>query len=170
MAREEPTTDETRVIERDERHSHEPAGSTAAGPARPVDPFLVVATLAGVIALFMLVVGIVTLARTGIPAGDITGGTTAVGPFERSTLMGILEVLGGLGFAAVAASRRGSTLTAMGLVLTVFGLVWLIEPNAFGDALGVNRATAWIYLIFGLIASGVGLWAPNATDRVVVRR
>jgi hypothetical protein len=158
MAGQDPL-DETRVIE----HEHR-------APPRAADPFLVVAVLAGAVALFMLVLGIVTLARTGLPTSDLTSQTTVVGPFERSTLMGIIEIIGGLAFAGIAASRRGSTLTAMGLVLTVFGLVWLIEPNAFGDALGVNRATAWIYLLFGVVSTGVGFWAPDVADRVVVRR
>lgn len=169
-------TDETRVISQDRN-------ATGAGPRQPdsgrgngrstapaIDPLLVVAVLAGVISMFMLVVGIVTLARTGLPAGDLTGGRTAVGPFDRSSLMGIIEILGGLAFASVAASRQSSTLTALGLVTTVFGLVWLIEPHAFGDALGINRATAWVYLLFGLASSVVGLWAPSGAQRVVVRR
>jgi hypothetical protein len=160
--------DETKVIHRD-GEGRGPAGpGGTAGP--DLDPTLVVAVLAGAIALFMLVVGIVTLARAGVPFEDLTGGRTSVGPFDRSSLMGIIEIIGGLAMAGVAASRQAGSLTAFGLIAIVFGLVWLIEPQAFGDALGVNRGTAWTYLILGALATGVGLWAPEQTSRVVIRR
>jgi hypothetical protein len=161
----ERPTDETQVI--GDAPARETRVTAPAGPA--VDPTLVVAILAGAIALFMLVVGIVTLARTGIPVNDLTAGRTTVGPFDRSTLMGIVEIIGGLAAAGIAASRRPSSLTAFGLIALVFGLVWLIEPNAFGDALGVDRATAWTYLFIGIASAGVGLWAPENRGRVVVR-
>lgn len=161
-------SDETRVINRDGDDRRPASGASGYGP--DLDPTLVVAVLAGAIALFMLVVGIVTLARAGIPIDDLTGGRTSVGPFARSSLMGIIEIIGGLAMAGVAASRQAGSLTAFGLIAIVFGLVWLIEPQAFGDALGVNRGTAWTYLILGALATGVGLWAPERTDRVIVRR
>lgn len=158
-------SDETRVINRDEEPRRGPGG----GYAGDLDPSLVVAVLAGAIALFMLVVGIVTLARAGIPMDDLAGGRTSVGPFARSSLMGIIEIIGGIAMAGVAASRQAGSLTAFGLIAIVFGLVWLIEPQAFGDALGVNRGTAWTYLLLGALSTAVGLWAPERTSRVVVR-
>ncbi|MDX1621894.1 MAG: hypothetical protein R3320_12930, partial [Nitriliruptorales bacterium] len=120
----------------------------------------------GVIAL---IIGIVTIARTGIPAEGITDATTAVGPFDRTALMGLIEIVVGLAFIGAGAGRNSSALFALGLVSGVFGVVWLIEPNAFNDALGVNRATAWLYLLFGVVSSIVGGWASNYEERVVIR-
>ncbi|MBW3621355.1 MAG: DUF4383 domain-containing protein [Actinobacteria bacterium] len=165
--------DETRVIERDGsggRPTAPPSETRSRGYGTDLDPTLVVAVLAGAIALFMLVVGIVTLARAGVPVEDLTGGRTTVGPFARSSLMGIIEIIGGLAMAGVAASRQAGSLTAFGLIAIVFGLVWLIEPQAFGDALGVDRGTAWTYLFLGALATAVGLWAPERAHAVVVRR
>lgn len=165
----ERTTDETARLPRDEQgppSREQPTTSRASS----FDPTLWVALVAGAISLFALVVGIVTLARTGVPIEGLTDATTEVGPFDRSALMGFIEVGIGLIAATIAASRRAASLTGLGLIAIVFGLVWLIEPNAFGDALGVNRGTAWLYLAFGAVATGVGLWAPNTPqDRVVVR-
>lgn len=141
-----------------------------ARPGRPgVDPSLVVAVVAGVIALFTLVVGIVTLARTGLPLEGFADATTTVGPFQRGALMGLVEIVVGIAAGGIAASRRASSLTAFGLFALVFGLVWLIEPNAFSDILGIGRATAWTYLLFGVVSAGVGLWAPDTAERVVIR-
>lgn len=154
--------DDTRVISHQVEH-----GRTTSPVA---DPTLVVAVVAAVIALFMLVIGIVTIARTGISAGQLTAGQTEVGPFARGTLMGLIEIIGGVVVGGIAASRRASSLLSFGLLSLVFGLVWLIEPHAFGDALGIDRTTAWVYLFFGAVSTGVGLWAPDRTERVVVHR
>ncbi len=86
--------DDTRVLS----HRTEDGPTHRAGS----DPTLVVAVVAGAIALFMLVVGIVTIARTGIPLEGLTDATTQVGPFQRGALMGILEIVVGAGVG-----RRG---------------------------------------------------------------
>lgn len=123
----------------------------------------VVGSILGVI---ILVIGVVTVARTGIPAQDLTGASANVGPFSRTTLMGIIEVI--LGLLLIAAGSTGNGLRGLGLVFSVFGLVWLIEPGAFQGALGVTRATGWLYLfvgvaalIGGLISSGY-LWGRRS--------
>ena len=115
----------------------------------------VAGVVGSVLGVIVLVIGVVTIARTGIPAGDLTGTATAVGPFARTTLMGIIEVI--LGLLLIGAGSTGNGLRGLGLVFSVFGLVWLIEPGAFQGALGITRATGWLYLLVGLVALAGGL-------------
>lgn len=115
----------------------------------------VAAVVGSVLGVIVLVIGVVTVARTGIPANDLTSASTTVGPFSRTTLMGIIEVI--LGLLLIGAGSTGNGLRGLGLVFSVFGLVWLIEPGAFEGALGINVATGWLYLIVGLLALGGGL-------------
>lgn len=164
----DPRRDETRVIRDEPGHGRtdDRVGGTWWDTVDPYTLVAVVGSIAGVIAL---IIGIVTIARTGIPANDLTGATTAVGPFDRTALMGLIEILIGLAFIGAGASRNSAALFALGLLSGVFGVVWLIEPNAFNDALGINRATAWFYLLVGVVSSIVGGWASNYDERVVVR-
>lgn len=115
----------------------------------------VAAVVGSVLGVVVLVIGVVTVARTGIPAADLTGASTAVGPFSRTTLMGIIEVI--LGLLLIGAGSTGNGLRGLGLVFFVFGLVWLIEPGAFQGALGITHATGWLYLLIGLFALAGGL-------------
>ena len=165
----DPQRDETRVM-RDDRGGGSTSSRRTTAWWESADPYTLVAIVGSVAGVIALIIGIVTIARTGIPAEDITGATTAVGPFARTALMGLIEIVVGLAFIGAGASRNSSALFALGLVSGVFGVVWLIEPNAFNDALGVNRATAWLYLLFGLVASNGGGWAGNSEDRIVIQR
>lgn len=115
----------------------------------------VAAVVGSVLGVVLLVIGVVTVARTGIPSSDLTAASTAVGPFSRTTLMGIVEVI--LGLLLIGAGSTGNGLRGLGLVFSVFGLVWLIEPGAFQPALGITHATGWLYLVVGLLALGGGL-------------
>ena len=131
----------------------------AGGP----DPAAVIGTIVGV---FLLVIAIVTLARTGIPANDLTAGQTVVGWFTRTPLMGIIELLAGLAFLGLGTAGDGRGLAFLGLVAFVFGIVWLIEPGAFQSALGIGRPTAWLYLLIGIASSAavfIGTGGPRRT-------
>lgn len=152
--------------------SHDTTGRPAGGQP-PVDdrldPGTVVAVVASLAGAFILIVGIVTLARTGIPA-DLSSVRVGVGPFQRTPIMGAIEVLVGLSFIGVGATRNPGGLFALGLVAAVFGVVWLIEPAAFNDLLGVGRATAWTYLVLGLAGAIAGGWANGTMTTTRVRR
>lgn len=122
--------------------------------------FGAVGMVAGTAGVVLLVIGLVTLARSGIPAQDLTQPTVQVGPFGRSPLMGIIEIMGGLSFLAAAADRNTSGLSLLGLLALVFGVVWLIEPGAFQPALGIGRSTAWLYVAVGVASGVASLAAP----------
>ena len=113
--------------------------------------------LGGAVGVVLLVIGLVTLARAGMPTESFVEPTTSVGPFTRTPLMGIIEIV--LGLLVVAASTTGDkgSVTGIGLVILVFGIVWMIEPGAFGDLLGVGRETGLLYVILGAAALITGL-------------
>lgn len=102
----------------------------------------IITIIGGAVGVLLLVLGLVPLARTGIPTDSLTEPTTSVGPFGRTPLMGIIEILLGVLVSGSSATTDNGSITAIGLVARVFGIVWLIEPGAFGDLLGVGRESA----------------------------
>lgn len=129
----------------------------------------IVSVIGGVIGAVLLVIGLVALARTGIPADNLTQPETTVGPFTRTPLMAIIEILAGLLVVAASVSADRGALYGIGFVFLVFGLVWIIEPGAFRDALGVGRETAILYLVVGIV-SLVGAVLAGPRGHVVRER
>jgi hypothetical protein len=126
----------------------------------------------GAVGVVLLVLGLVSLARTGIP-GTLLEPAATVGPFTRTPLMAVIELILGVVLigASATADRRG--LTAIGLIALVIGLVWVIEPAPFQTALGVGRESAILYLLIGGICLAAGLLRPGGAvreRRVHVRR
>jgi hypothetical protein len=103
--------------------------------------------LAGAVGVLLLVMGILALARTGIPADDLTTPAVAIGPFTRTALMGLIEIVAGMLALAAAADRAVGGAAFLGVIAGVFGIVWIIEPGAFNSALGVGTTTGWFYVI-----------------------
>jgi hypothetical protein len=119
---------------------------------------------ASVLGALLLVIGIVALARTGVPAEALTDTTASVGPFTRTPLMAILEIALGLIIVVASATGEKGSLMGVGVVSLVFGIVWLIEPGAFGELLGVGRSSAVLYLLVGLVVLVAGIFAsPGGT-------
>jgi uncharacterized membrane protein len=126
--------------------------------------FMIAASVLGGV---LLVIGIVALARTGVPAEALTEATAAVGPFTRTPLMAIIEIALGLIIVVASAAGEKGSLLGVGVVSLVFGIVWLIEPGAFGELLGVGRSSAALYLLVGLVVVVAGILATPG--RTVVR-
>jgi hypothetical protein len=122
-----------------------------------------VAFVGGAVGIVFLVLGLVGLARTGIPMDTITAPTVSVGPFSRTPIMAIIEVVLGVVLIGASASRDPGTVTGIGLITLVFGIVWLIEPGAFRVLLGVGRETAVLYLALGGVLLGTGFLGPRTT-------
>lgn len=119
---------------------------------------------ASVLGALLLVIGIVALARTGVPADGLIETTASVGPFTRTPLMAILEIALGLIIVVASATGEKGSLLGVGVVSLVFGIVWLIEPGAFGELLGVGRSSAVLYLLVGLVVLVAGIFAsPGGT-------
>jgi uncharacterized membrane protein len=128
------------------------------------------ATIVGaVIGIILLVIGLVALARTGIPADSLTDVTTTVGPFTRTPLMAIIEIIVGLLVIVASADADRASLLGIGMIALVFGIVWMIEPGAFQAWLGIGRDTAVLYLIIGIAGIVVGLITRARRVREVER-
>lgn len=160
--RDEPTrvspSDGVRERTRVEREHVEVTGSWALTPARAV---------ALIVGAFLVILGAVALARAGIPASPGDQATVSVGWFTRTAVMGLIEIVIGLVFLAAAAvpTDRGGV-TLLGVLAIVWGLIVLIEPNAFSGALGIGRETGVLYVAVGAAAAVAGVVSPN----LVVRR
>ena len=134
-------------------HSHD--DFTRQGEARTVvdrrtwSPSQIVA---GIIGLFLTVMGAVAVLRVGFET--LTGETTAVLGIEHTLLMGLVHLLVGLVFLGAAGSVLGSRsgLTTLGLIALAFGLVYAIEPDSLASALGGDERVGWLYAIVGVIA------------------
>jgi uncharacterized membrane protein HdeD (DUF308 family) len=133
----------------------------------------IVSIIGGIIGVLLVVVGLVALARTGFAFDALTTATAAVGPFERTPLMAIIEV--GLGLSVIAASfsaDRGG-LIGVGVLALIFGLVVVIEPGAFAAALGAGTVSGVLYVLIGigLLLAGFLLRPPASyvRERTVVR-
>jgi predicted phage tail protein len=108
--------------------------------------------VAGVIGLFLTVMGAVAILRVGFES--LTGETTAVLGIEHTLLMGLMDLLVGLLFLGAASTVLGSRsgLTTLGLLALAFGLVYAIEPNSLASALGGDERVGWLYAIVGVVA------------------
>jgi uncharacterized membrane protein HdeD (DUF308 family) len=133
----------------------------------------VVSIVGGIIGVLLVVVGLVALARTGFAFDGLTTATATVGPFERTPLMAIIEVILGLSVigASFAADRGG--LIGVGVLALIFGLVVVIEPGAFVEALGASSTSGILYILIGigLLLAGFLLRRPGSyvRERTVVR-
>jgi uncharacterized membrane protein HdeD (DUF308 family) len=133
----------------------------------------VVSIVGGIIGVLLVVVGLVALARTGFAFDALTTATATVGPFERTPLMAIIEVILGLSVigASFAADRGG--LIGVGVLALIFGLVVVIEPGAFVEALGASSTSGILYILIGigLLLAGFLLRRPGSyvRERTVVR-
>jgi hypothetical protein len=148
----------------------EPAEATAAAradrPRGPRDLGPVVAGTAAVLGVLWLVVGLVILARAGIPTdAGLLDVRAEVGPFSGNAIAAAIAIIAGGAYLAVSTQRAAATMFGIGLTSIVFGLVWMIEPAAFGDVLGINRATASISLATGALAAIVGGFASETLFR-----
>jgi hypothetical protein len=122
--------------------------------------------VAGAIGVFLVVLGGVALARTGL--GSLTEPTTTVWLFDHAPLLGLINVGAGLLFlvaASGAVSGRGM-LVGLGFLALAFGLIVAIEPAAFVATIGAGSTVGWLYGVIGLLSLITG-WASPV---VVVER
>lgn len=106
---------------------------------------LVIAALGG----FFIVLGSLILVEGGVASWTET--TATVWGFSHTPLMAVIDIVLGLfllGSAASPGSAR-SALFGFGLLMAVFGAIVLLEPEVFGDVLGVNRQVGVFHLSAG---------------------
>ncbi|HEX6945907.1 MAG TPA: hypothetical protein VF246_00925 [Acidimicrobiia bacterium] len=125
--------------------------------------------VAGLLGVFLLVMGGVALARTGL--SSLTGETATVFGFEHTTLMGLIDVVAGLLFlvAAAAISVRGQ-LTGVSLLAAAFGAVMMIEPDSLSEALGGGTDLGLVYVVVGLLGLLAAMIFPTrVTETEAIR-
>ena len=122
--------------------------------------------VAGLVGLFLTVIGGVALARL-LPVDSLTGETSTVIGMGFTVVMAAITLLLGLVFLAGAGrpldARAG--MISVGVGMLAFGIVILIEPNALGGALGVSETSGMVYAITGLVAAIAGLASPTMVSR-----
>lgn len=118
--------------------------------------------LAGAIGLFLIVMGGVAVARTGL-AGGLTTDTVQVFGFGHTALWGLIELVIGLLFAGAAAGpwEAKRSLGSLGALGLAFGIIVLIEPGPFTDGLGFGTATGALYTGIGAASLLAAWWSPT---------
>jgi hypothetical protein len=124
---------------------------------------------AGIVGLFMTVVGGVAIARL-LPTDSLTGETTTVIGMGFTIVMAVITLLLGLVFLGGAGrpAEARSGMISLGVALLAFGIVIFIEPNALGGALGVTQTSGLVYAIVGLVAAIAGIASPTVVTRRAV--
>lgn len=125
--------------------------------------------VAGLVGLFMTVLGGVALARL-LPTDSLTGETTTVLGMGFTVLMAAITLLLGIVFLAGAGrpAEARTGLISLGVALIAFGLVIFIEPDALAGALGVNETSGIVYAIVGLVTAIAGMASPTLVTRRAV--
>jgi hypothetical protein len=110
----------------------------------------------GAIGVFLLVVGVIAVAR-GDLSGDLTEPTFGVLGIEHNAAIGIGEIVAGVLLILAAAGAVGRILgVAVGLAMVVFGALLLGDDGIVQD-LGTEEALGWIAIGLGAVAVLFGL-------------
>lgn len=130
------------------------------------NPWSPAQVIAGLIGLFLTVVGGVALARL-LPTDSLTGETTTVLGMGFTVVMAGITLILGLVFLAGAGrpAEARSGMISLGVAMIAFGLVVFIEPDALGGALGVNETSGVVYAVVGLVAAIAGIVSPTLVSR-----
>lgn len=131
-----------------------------AGPDRPTPttrttgavPRLDVLQVATVlVAVYLLVLGIVAVARAGFFTQGVTSPVVEVGPLQATPVLGLLLILAGLVllWAASGVEIDDVSIRVISGIVLVLGIVLVIEPGAFEAVLGSERNDGWHHILIG---------------------
>ena len=127
--------------------------------------------VAGGIGLLLTVTGGVALARL-LPIESITGESTTVLGVGHTTLMAIITLGVGVLYLAQAGApfdvRPG--LITLGVISLAFGLIVVIEPGAFDDALALGQNGGWLFTLIGAVSVVAGMASPTLVSRTAAKR
>jgi hypothetical protein len=116
--------------------------------------------------LYLVVCGIVGLARAGFDDLDLFRPVVEVAGLPLRPLLSLLLVLTGIVLLAAATGEVDErSLRIGGVVIAIVGAVWLIEPGAFEPYLGVERANGTAALVVGLILVAASFIPPLSVRR-----
>jgi Na+-driven multidrug efflux pump len=112
-------------------------------------------------ALF-LILGVATLAATGLSADTFTSAHVNTLGFHHTPLLGAIELVFGLLLimaGAIPGAGRG-TMAVLGTLALGFGIVVLIQAPSLHDSLGVHDANGYLYIATGIINLVASVAAP----------
>lgn len=116
--------------------------------------------------LYLIVCGIVGLARAGFEDLDLFDPVVEVAGLPARPLLSLLLVLTGVVLVAAATGEVDErSLRIGGVAIAIVGAVWLIEPGAFEPYLGVARANGTAALIVGVVLIAASFIPPLSVRR-----
>lgn len=134
---------------------------SAGGPAR-FDALQVVAAVA---AVYLLVLGIVAIARAGFFTEGATSPVVEVGAISATPILGLGLLVVGLVllWAAGGVVIDDVSIRVVSGIVLVLGIVLLIEPAAFRSVLGTDRGDGWHHALVGGTLMVVSFLPPFET-------
>ena len=108
--------------------------------------------IVGLLGVFLVFVGAVTLVKTGV-AADVTQPTTTVFGITHTAGVGIVEIVAGVLLALSALDIGGLSLSAaIGAVALIAGLIGAFTTAQLQHDLGFGTSTAWFFVLWGALA------------------
>ncbi len=139
--------------------------STGTTMSRSFSPDAMIASLAGV---FLLVVGLVAMARAGFDGGVDANVVDVLG-FSHTALLGIVEGIAGLLLLLAGLARWRGGEMFFGLALAIAGIVGGVQTSSFEKNLALESTWSWILAAIGGVVALAALALPRyvASHRTV---
>ena len=126
------------------------------------------AIVAGVVAIGLLVLGGITVARAGLDS-SLDQPVVEVAGYTATALLGLIELVFGVLLLTAALSRANSFILFLGIVGGVMALVAVFQPSVGEGSLAIERGFAVIAaIVMGIVVAAALL--PSVRRRSVVRR
>ncbi len=135
--------------------------------SRSFSPDAMIAALAGV---FLLVVGLVGMARAGFDGGVDANVVDVLG-FSHTALLGIIEAIAGLMLLLAGLARWRGGEMFFGLALAIAGIVGAVQTSSFENSLALESTWSWVLAAIGAGVALAALVLPRyvASRHVVTR-
>jgi hypothetical protein len=124
--------------------------------------------VAGVVAIVLLVLGGITVARAGIDS-SLDQPVVEVAGYTGTALLGLIELVFGLLLLIAALSRANRAILFLGIAGGVMALVAVFQPSVGEGSLAIERGFAVVAaIVMGIVVAAALL--PTLRRRRVVRR
>jgi hypothetical protein len=181
----EINSDRAQIVDERERTTMRTAGDGALAPPAPAPStddavrsetvltsrtsrFTPGAVVAGVVAIGLLVLGGITVARAGLDS-SLDQPVVEVAGYTATALLGLIELAFGLLLLTAALSRANGAILFLGIAGGVMALVAVFQPSVGEGSLAVERGFAVIAaIVMGVVVAAALL--PSVRRRSVVRR
>ena len=137
----------------------------------PWSPAQLIAVLLGIV---FLVVGGISLARTGVDTNNMNAHFGNTPLWHHTAWLALGELFFGLmmlGAGVVPGGARG-LMTFLGMIALAFGIAVLIAPTSLHTATGAHSGTGWAYIVVGAVSLIAASVSPVffARDRMAYGR